>query len=175
MLPFLLAVVLVNASFLATSSFFSLRVTGLGGGLALVGLAAGLQAAIEVPVMRATASAHHGHLFLAGCLTYAVAFALFALTTDPLVLSLLRLLSGVGFAFLVVGTVVAADHIVEPQLRASGQAVTRAATYGLSPIVGGIGGGLIWQWAGAPALFAATSAAALLGAILYRATRPVSA
>jgi PPP family 3-phenylpropionic acid transporter len=175
LLPFLLAVVLVNASFLATSSFFSLRVTGLGGGLALVGLAAGLQAAIEVPVMRATASAHHGHLFLAGCLTYAVAFALFALTTDPLVLSLLRLLSGVGFAFLVVGTVVAADHIVEPQLRASGQAVTRASTYGLSPIVGGIGGGLIWQWAGAPALFAATSAAALLGAILYRATRPVSA
>jgi MFS family permease len=166
--PFLLSLLLLFAAFNATFSFISLRIRELGGGLFVVGAATALQAAAEAPVMRITPRLNrvlgHRALYIIGSLFFIVSFVAWAFLDDPLAIALVKLVAGVGFALVYVGSVLLVDDLAPPALRGTGQGLAKAVTFGLSPILGSLAGGAIYDYAGPRTLFLACAAAALVAA-----------
>ncbi|MDX6426907.1 MAG: transporter, family, 3-phenylpropionic acid transporter [Gaiellaceae bacterium] len=166
--PFLLSLLLLFAAFNATFSFVSLRIRELGGGLFVVGAATALQAIAEAPVMRITPRLNrvlgHRALYVVGSLFFIVSFAAWAFLSDPLAIALVKLVAGVGYALVYVGSVLLVDDLVPPALRGTGQGLAKAVSFGLSPILGSLAGGAIYDYAGPRALFLACAAAALVAA-----------
>jgi MFS family permease len=166
--PFLLSLLLLFAAFNATFSFVSLRIRDLGGGLFVVGAATALQAIAEAPVMRITPRLNrvlgHRALYVVGSLFFIVSFVAWAFLDDPLAIALVKLVAGVGFALVYVGSVLLVDDLVPPALRGTGQGLAKAVSFGLSPILGSLAGGAIYDYAGPRALFLVCAAAALVAA-----------
>jgi PPP family 3-phenylpropionic acid transporter len=167
--PFLLSLLLLFAAFNATFSFISLRIRELGGGLFVVGAATALQAVAEAPVMRITPRLNrvigHRALYVVGSLFFIASFVAWAFLDDPLAIALVKLVAGVGFALVYVGSVLLVDDLVPPALRGTGQGLAKAVTFGLSPILGSLAGGAIYDYAGPRALFLACAGAALVAAL----------
>jgi MFS family permease len=167
--PFLLSLLLLFAAFNATFSFISLRIRELGGGLFVVGAATALQAVAEAPVMRITPRLNrvigHRALYVVGSLFFIASFVAWAFLDDPLAIALVKLVAGVGFALVYVGSVLLVDDLVPPGLRGTGQGLAKAVTFGLSPILGSLAGGAIYDYAGPRALFLACAGAALVAAM----------
>ena len=164
--PFLVSLLLLFAAFNATFSFVSLRIRELGGGLFVVGGATALQAIAEAPVMRATPRLNgivgHRALYVVGSLFFFVSFLAWAFLDDPLAIALVKLVAGVGFALVYVGSVLLVDDLVPPALRGTGQGLAKAVSFGLSPILGSLAGGAIYDYAGPRALFLVCAGAALV-------------
>jgi PPP family 3-phenylpropionic acid transporter len=164
--PFLCSLLLLFAAFNATFSFVSLRIRELGGGLFVVGAATALQAIAEAPVMRVTPRLNrvlgHRPLYVIGSLFFVVSFAAWAYLDDPLAIALVKLVAGVGFALVYVGSVLLVDDLVPPALRGTGQGLAKAVSFGLSPILGSLAGGALYDYAGPRALFLACAGAALV-------------
>jgi MFS family permease len=86
--------------------------------------------------------------------------------SDPATIALVRVIVGIGFAFVYVGSVVIVDDLVPSEFRATGQGLAKAVAFGLAPVVGALGGGLMYQTVGPRALFeAAAGLAAIAGVI----------
>jgi MFS family permease len=166
--PFLVSLLLLFAAFNATFSFISLRIRDLGGGLFVVGAATALQALAEAPVMRITPRLNrvlgHRALYVVGSLFFIVSFVAWAFLDDPLAIALVKLVAGIGFALVYVGSVLLVDDLVPAALRGTGQGLAKAVTFGLSPILGSLAGGAIYDYAGPRALFLACAGAALVAA-----------
>lgn len=164
--PFLCSLLLLFAAFNASFSFVSVRISELGGGLFVIGAATALQAGMEAPVMRLTPRLSHvlGHraLYVVGSLFFAVAFLAWALLDDPVAIALVKLVAGVGFALVYVGSVVLVDDLVPSGLRGTGQALAKAVSFGLAPILGSLAGGAIYDYGGPRALFLVCAAAAVV-------------
>ena len=167
---FLVACFLLGASLAATQNFLTLQINVLGGGALLVGAAAAFQATTEVPTMAYlnTLATRFGHrvLFASGCVIYLVTFVAWAFTSDALVAALLKLVVGVAFALTFVSAVMITSELAPAQLRATGQALTKAVLFGVAPILGSLGGGLIYERLGSRAMFLiATVLVAAAGAV----------
>jgi MFS family permease len=145
------------APYTAMYSFAAVQIAALGGGAVFVGLAAGLQAAAEVPSMIATSRyadrLRPAHIFAAGAVFYMLVYAVWAVVDIPAVLAATRILAGFGFGLTSVGAVVIADELVPERLRATGQAASKAVSAGLAPVAGSLGGGLVFGYMGASAMF----------------------
>jgi PPP family 3-phenylpropionic acid transporter len=170
MVLFLVALFLIFAPYMATYNFAAVQLAALGGGAVLVGLAAGLQAAAEVPTMIATSRwadrLRPAHVFAAGAAFYLLVYAIWAVVHTPALLAVTRILAGFGFGLTYVGSVVIADELVPERLRATGQAATKAVSAGLAPVAGSLGGGLIFGYFGAAALFVVAAILTVLAAIV---------
>jgi MFS transporter, PPP family, 3-phenylpropionic acid transporter len=166
-LVFLASLLLVSAAFVASWNFLALRIVGIGGSALLVGAAAALQAAAEIPLMawssRITRRLSHRAVFACGCTLYAVVFAAWALIVDPLGAAAVNVAAGFGFAFYSIGSVLVVDDVVPRRLRATGQSLAKAMATGLAPIVGGLGGGLVYDRVGPRSMFLLAAAVAAAG------------
>jgi MFS family permease len=164
--PFLISLLLLFAAFNATFSFVSIRIRELGGGLFIVGAATALQAVAEAPVMRITPRLNrvlgHRALYVIGSLFFVASFTAWAFLDAPLAIALVKVVAGVGFALVYVGAVLLVDDLVPPALRGTGQGLAKAISFGLSPILGSLAGGALYDYAGPRALFLACAAAALV-------------
>jgi MFS family permease len=167
---FLVALFLIFAPYAGTYSFVAVRIAALGGGAAFIGLAAGLQAAAEVPSM--VASSRYANrlrpvtIFVAGAAFYLAVYAIWSVVTVPAVLAATRILAGLAFGLTSVGAVVIADELVPEHLRATGQASSKAVTAGLAPVAGSLGGGLIYGAFGAAAMFVVAALSTALSAVV---------
>jgi PPP family 3-phenylpropionic acid transporter len=166
---FLASLFLLQTGFWAAQNFFALRVVDLGGGAFLVGLGNALQAAVEVPVMahtsRRSSRRRPLELFVAGCVCWAVVFAGWALLSTAFGAVAVNLLGGVAFALTAVSTVVIVDELVPLRFRATGQTLSRAVGGGLAPVVGNVGGGLVYGTLGSGPMFALTALCAGVAAV----------
>jgi len=167
---FLVALFLMFAPYAGTYSFVAVRIAALGGGAAFVGLAAGLQAAAEVPSMIATSRyakrLRPALIFGAGAVFYIAVYAIWAVVTVPAVLAVTRILAGFAFGLTSVGAVVIADELVPERLRATGQASSKAVTAGLAPVAGSLGGGLVYQSFGAATMFVLAAVMTAVAAVV---------
>ena len=170
---FLMAVFLWFAPYSAAYNFAAVRIAMLGGGAVFVGLAAGLQAAAEVPGMlvtkRLSRTLRPAHIFAAGAAFTVLVYVVWAVVNDPAALAAMRLVAGVGFGLTYVGTVLVTDELVPARLRATGQAASKAVGFGLAPIVGSIGGGLVYGYLGPAALFVSAAVLTAAAAVAARA------
>jgi PPP family 3-phenylpropionic acid transporter len=166
--PFVAGMVIVSIGVYAALSFVSLRIVGTGGGPFLVGLAAGLAALIEIPVMRWSGAIARRFglraVFCVGALCYAVVFLCWTLSRSPLALALVATGDGVAFALVYVGVVVIVGRLVPRRLLSTGQAVTQTFGWSLGAIVGPLIGGFVYARLGAPVLFAGAAALCVVGA-----------
>jgi PPP family 3-phenylpropionic acid transporter len=166
--PFVVGMVVVSIGVYAALSFVSLRIVGTGGGPFLVGVAAGLAALIEIPVMHWSGGIARRFglraVFSAGALCYAVVFLCWTLSGSPLALALVATGDGVAFALVYVGVVVIVGRLVPRRLLSTGQAVTQTFGWSLGAIVGPSIGGFVYARLGAPVLFAGAAALCAGGA-----------
>lgn len=173
--PFLVSLLLLFSAFSATFSFVSVRIADLGGGLFVVGFATALQAAAEMPVMRATPLIgrvlSHRAMYVAGCAFFAVTFAAWAFLDSAVPIALVKLVAGIGFGLAYVGSVFIVDDLTPPLLRGTAQGLARAVSFGLAAIVGSLVGGAVYGYAGPRTLFLGCAAAAsVAGAGVWAAT-----
>jgi PPP family 3-phenylpropionic acid transporter len=181
LLVFLAALFLAQTAFAAGFNFSSLRIAGLGGSAFLVGVAASVQAWAEVPAMawmtrlRGVAAARH--FYVAGCGVYAAVLLFWAAATDPTSVALARLVLGVGFALTYVGSVVVVDELVPGRFRATGQVAAKSVTFGLAPVAGALGGGLVYGHLSPRAMFLAAGVFAVVAGLVASqasASRPAT-
>jgi MFS family permease len=166
---FVIGMVIVSVGTYAALAFVSLRIVGTGGGPFLVGLAAGLAALIEIPVMRWSGGLARRFglrsMFVAGALAYGLVFLCWSFLHSPLALALVATGEGVAFALSYVGVVVIVGRLVPRRLLSTGQAVTQTFGWSIGAIVGPSLGGFVFARLGAPVLFAAAAALCLGGAL----------
>jgi len=173
----LLSAFLLGAAFGSTGNYITLQIDVLGGGALIIGAASAFQAFTEVPTMAymhvLVARFGTRRLYAAGCAIYVAVFVAWAFVTSPLGIALLRLVCGVGFGFIAVGAVVIADELIPAHLRATGQALVKSTMFGLAPIAGTLGGGLVYAALGPQTLFIASAVlAGAAGVAGLAVTRP---
>ena len=146
--PFLGGVLLVSAAMSGAWSFIGLRIVQQGGGPFLVGLAAGLTAFVEIPVMRRTGALGRRFglpaVYVAGAAVYASVFLVWAVVRDPLVISIVPAPTASGS---------------RPGARPG-----RRLEHRTRP--GRVHGGVVFARLGAPVLFAGCAALSLVGAAI---------
>ena len=176
LLGFMVACFLLGVSLAATQNFLALRINFLGGGALLVGAAAAFQALTEIPTMAYThvlrRRVSNKALFAAGCVVYIVLFVAWGLVSDALVAALLKLAAGVAFALTFVAAVMITDELAPTHLRATGQAVVKSVLFGLAPIAGAFGGGLVYGALGSRAMFIASTVVAAAAAVIAMVSVP---
>jgi len=168
LLPLLAGVFLVSVAASAAWAFVGLRILGQGGGPFLVGLAAGLTAFVEVPVMYSSASLGRRFgqrvIYVTGALVYAAVFLTWSFVRDPLTITLVAAADGAAFALAYTGVVVIVGKLVPARLASTGQALGSVVAGNVAPIAGGALGGVVYARLGAPALFAGSAALCVVGA-----------
>lgn len=167
---FLAAVLILWTGFSAAWNFLGLRIESEGGGPLLIGLGAALGGAAEVPVMRVSSrlSGVIGlrGVFAAGCGVYATAFLLWGVIDNAVVISLLTVMEGIGFALLFTSLVVIVGRLVPPELYATGQSIATTVAFGIATLVGGMVGGWAYQNVGALAVYGGASVCAVSAAAI---------
>lgn len=166
LITFFASCLLLGASLAATQNFLTLQINVLGGGALLIGAAAAFQALTEVPTMGSihllTKFLSHRALFAIGCGIYLVIFVAWAFTSDALAAALLKIVAGVAFALTLVAAVMITNDLAPSRLRATGQALMKSVLFGVAPVVGALGGGIVYQALGARVMF--LGATAIVGA-----------
>lgn len=176
---FLLGALLAWASMAAVLDFLALRFDELGAGTAMIGLAAALAAAIEVPVMLrfpSIARRFRGdRLLIGGAAILALRSVLTALAADPTVIVLATGLGGVGYALFLVGGVTYISEHVPPELAATGQGIFQGISISLSQVLAAAAAGMLAGVAGIGGMFVAAAAVGVLAAgIVAVAVRPAA-
>ena len=155
---------------------FSIFVTSLGLPPSVVGISAGLGVAAELCVMllypRLTDRITPRHLLALAFATSALRWGVLALTTSSAVIMALSLLHGMSFGAFYVASIAALVRRVPPHLRASGQGLFAAITFGLGGLVGYTTAGAGYDWLGGHRLFAAASVLELAAAVLVLRITP---
>ena len=153
---------LLGASLAATQNFLTLQIDFLGGGAFLIGAAVAFQALAEIPTMAymqvLTRRFGHRLLFAIGCGIYLAIFIAWAFVSVALTAALLKLVAGIAFALTYVAVVMIANDLVPAHLRATGQALMKSVLFGVAPILGSLGGGLVYEAFGARVMFLAAAA-----------------
>ncbi|MEX0754655.1 MAG: MFS transporter [Actinomycetota bacterium] len=172
--PYLAGIFLVGVGFAAAWSFLALRIEGTGGGPLLVGIGAGIGGLVEVPMMRWSSrlSRRIGlrRVYVSGCVIYAIGFVLWGLIDDPVIISMLTVIEGLGFAFIFTSGVVIVGRLVPSSLYATGQSLSQTVYFGIGPIVGGAVGGFVYRYVSPTALYLGASALTLAGAAIVWVT-----
>jgi PPP family 3-phenylpropionic acid transporter len=147
---------------------FSIFVVSLGLPPSVVGLSAGLGVAAELGVMllypRVAEHIAPRHLLALAFAASTVRWAGLALATSPIVIAALSLLHGLTFGAFYVAAIAFVARRVPPHLRASGQALFAAITFGLGGLVGYTSAGAGYDWLGGHRLFAVAAVLELAAA-----------
>ncbi len=155
---------------------FSIFVVSLGLPPSVVGISAALGVAAELGVMflypRVAERITPRHLLALAFASSALRWAGLAMATSPTVIAALSLLHGMSFGAFYVASVAFMARRVPPHLRASGQALFAAITFGLGGLVGYSTAGAGYDWLGGHRLFAVATGLELVAAALVLRISP---
>jgi PPP family 3-phenylpropionic acid transporter len=155
---------------------FSIFVGSLGLPLSVVGTAMGLGVAAEVLVMllypRVADRISPRDLLVAAFVSSALRWACLSLATSRGVVMALSLLQGLSFGAFYVASIAFVARRIPPHLRASGQGLFAAITFGLGGLVGYSSAGAGYDWLGGHRLFAAAAVLELAAAALVLRISP---
>jgi PPP family 3-phenylpropionic acid transporter len=147
---------------------FSIFVVSLGLSPSVVGISASLGVAAELGVLLLYPRVAHRisprHLLALAFASSAVRWAGLSVATSPVVIAALSLLHGMSFGAFYVASIAFMARRVPPHLRASGQGLFAALTFGLGGLVGYSSAGAGYDWLGGQLLFAVAAAVELVAA-----------
>jgi PPP family 3-phenylpropionic acid transporter len=140
---------------------FSIFVTSLGLPPSVVGTSVGLGVAAELGVMllypRVADRIAPRHLLALSFAIGALRWTGLSVARSPALIVALSLLHGMTFGAFYVASIAFVAHRVPPHLRASGQALFTAITFGVGGLVGYASAGAGYDWLGGHRLFAAAA------------------
>ncbi|HSP80989.1 MAG TPA: MFS transporter [Myxococcaceae bacterium] len=155
---------------------FAIHTIALGLPPSVVGLSFGLGVAAEVAVMllypRVAERLAPRHLLAISFAVSALRWAGLSLATSPGLIVALSLIHGMTFGAFYVASVAFMARRVPPHLRASGQGLFAAATFGLGGLVGFASSGAGYDWLGGHRLFAVAGLVELVAAALVLRISP---
>ena len=174
--PFYLCSFLAYVTTASYNGFFSLYMRSLGAGSQQIGLAIAVGSVSELPVMwysgRLIARFGARSVVLAALCLYTLRWGLLALIHDPLLATASQCLNGPTFGAFYVAGVTFVDSHVPADLRATGQSLYNAATFGLAAITGSLIFGYLLDHGGVFRMYgiasAVCAAATALLALLVR-------
>jgi MFS transporter, PPP family, 3-phenylpropionic acid transporter len=169
MAPFLVGVLVLATSTHAAWDFVPLRIVSGGGGAFLVGISSGVSAFVEIPFMRSTSSLVERlglrGVFAVGAVVYVAASVAWALVSDAVAVTAIRIGIGIGFGLVYPALVVITGRLVPDRVRNSGQALLSICSFGLAPVIGGAVGGFVYEHVGPTQLFAGSAVGVAIGAV----------
>lgn len=170
LMVFLLAASLVIGSNAINYTFFSFLMRDLGGGEGMLGLAMMISAMAEIPFLILSVKLVERfsirHMLLLAFGVTALRWFLNSIASSPYHLLGLNLLHSLTFGLLYASAVVYVDRLVPDRLRASGQTLFWAATYGLGNVAGNLAGGWVFEFSSVQTLFQLAGVAALAGTLV---------
>lgn len=167
---YLVGVLVVAISTHASWDFVPLRIESGGGGPFLVGLAGGVSAFVEIPLMRGSSRLIERFgvrsVYLVGMAIYVGTAVAWTIWDGANAVALIWVATGFGFGLAYVTAVVMTERLVPDHLRNSGQALLATVMYGLAPIIGTAAGGWVYANVGPERLFAGSAVGIALGAAI---------
>jgi PPP family 3-phenylpropionic acid transporter len=155
-------------------NFLALRIESRGGGPLIIGMGTAAGGLVEVAVLLVSARLHRRlglrTVYLMGALVYATAFLAWGLVTSAVVVSMLTVLEGLGFALLYTSSVLIVGTLLPKELYSTGQSLSSTVAFGLGPIVGGALGGWAFQALGPTTLYVSASILAACGGVIVWAS-----
>jgi PPP family 3-phenylpropionic acid transporter len=168
--PVLAALFLVHVGLIAGFTYLPLRLIELGGGPSDVALNVAVSAFAEIPAMllAGAVAARIGIRGLVGgsILLYAACFLSWTVLDSPLLIVATRLVTGLAFAGLWVGSVLTMAVLLPPRLQATGQGLYQVTGFGVAAVVANIGGGILYGTFGSAVVFAVAAVLAVSGGLL---------
>jgi PPP family 3-phenylpropionic acid transporter len=158
------------------NGLLALHVEALGLRPAVVGLSSGLGVAAEVGVMvlhpRLARRFAPRHLLFLAFAVSAVRWAGMAATRSPVAIVALSLLHGMTFGAFYVASVAFMAERSPPALRASGQTLFVAVSFGLGGLLGYVSAGAGYDWLGGHRLYAVAALLEVAAALLVLGVHP---
>jgi PPP family 3-phenylpropionic acid transporter len=155
---------------------FAIHVGELGLPPSVVGMGAGVGVIAEIAVMFVYPDTFGRlaprHVLSLSFAVTAVRWVLMSFVTGPVAMVLVQVLHGMSFGAFYTASVSALAGRVPPHLRASGQALFTAVTFGVGGLIGYPAAGAGFDALGGHWLFAAAAALELLPALLVLRVRP---
>jgi PPP family 3-phenylpropionic acid transporter len=171
LLLLLLVGLLTWMSWAPYSNFFTIHLEGLGISKGWAGLAWALGVSSEVGLMFAwpalSSRFRSQDLLSVGLFLVASRWLLYSIVRGPGAILSLQLLHGITFACFYLSSMALLEEVVPPVLRASGQGVYSAVTFGLGNLLGGPLSGILFDRLGMVVLFRVASLLALMALILH--------
>lgn len=150
---FLVIIMLVTITHRANDMFIGLYIRELGGTESQIGMAWFIGVASEAAIF--LFSAYWMRLFkktmmfvITAAALYGIRWMLFTLLTEPFQLILLQPLHGLTFGVFYLCTFQLVTHLIPEEFLATGMMVFISVFFGLSGIIGSLGGGWLIEWAG---------------------------
>ena len=164
----LVAIFFVYAGLVMGATYIALRVADLGGGPAEVGLVNGVSSSFEVPglLLGGWLIAHFGlRATLTGSsIGMAACVASWIFVTDPALILVSRLGTGLFFGGICVSTVLSVARLLPGGLQATGQTLLQATGFGFAAVVANMLGGVLYGSWGAFGVFGVAALLVGIGA-----------
>ncbi len=174
--PLLLGLGLVHVGILAGFTFLALRILELGGQPSHLALGSGLAAAVEVPAIAlvGVVAARIGlrRLIAVGAALYAAGLAAWAFVDAIAAIIAVRALTGVAFAAISIGAVMAIGALLPARLQATGQGMFATVAFGIAAVLAASVGGIVYTMGGHVTLFAAAALVTLTGTAVVWSALP---
>jgi PPP family 3-phenylpropionic acid transporter len=165
-LLFLLSIFLASLTLNAANSFFSIYLDAIGTSEGGIGLGWAIASMIEIPVMlysgRIIGRIGAGGLLKIAFIIFAIRLLAFSFTTTPALALSLQLLSGLSFAFYLVGGVTYVKEHTPEGLSTTAQSIYNLVGFGVGSIAGSLVGGYLYETAGITILFRLLSVVAVV-------------
>ncbi len=165
-----LAIGLAFGGVIAGFTYLGLRIVELGGRPSDVALSAAVAAFAEIPAMAVagTVAGRFGLrvLFGGSALLYAVCLALWIVVADVGLIVASRAATGLAFAGLWIGSVLAMRALLPDRLQGTGQGIFQVAAFGVGALVANGVGGIVYGSFGHGLLFGLAAASAAAGAVV---------
>jgi PPP family 3-phenylpropionic acid transporter len=143
----------------------------LGGTKADVGLLYALNSVTEIPVLfvgrQLLARFPPSHLITVGLVGFALVYGAMAQAPSPQLILWLAPVLGIVYGGFWIAVVDYATESAPASMRATAQSLVGAAQGGLGWSIGALAGGLLWGYAGGPAVLWSASLLMLLAALVY--------
>jgi MFS transporter, PPP family, 3-phenylpropionic acid transporter len=166
----LAAVLLINITIISGFTFLPLRLGDLGSPPSVVALSAGTSGLSEIPAMlvaaRVASRIGLRGMFVVSALIYGAATASWIVLESPELIIATRAITGIAFAWVLVGTVLTIARLLPAELQGTGQALYQTVAFGFGAIVANIVGGLLYQGFGHAAVFGLGTILAVAAAAL---------
>jgi MFS family permease len=172
----LVSVTLIFTGVMSAATYLGLRVSDLGGGPFQVGLANGIASSAEVPGMFLAASLitviGGRRLLTVSSLGFAACMASWIWLTNTVVIMVIRFISGIFFAGMIVSLVLVIATMLPRRLQSTGQTLLQACSFGVAAILANTLGGVLYQYGGPMGVFGGGALCAVVGGLLALVALP---
>lgn len=167
---FLIIMMFITITHRANDSFIGLFITSLGGSESLVGIgwfiALVSEAFIFAFAYKWFKKDRALFFIILASILYTMRWILFAVSKDPLIILSGQILHGLTFGIFYLSSLDYISNLIPNRLKSSGHLIFYSVFFGLSGIIGSIGGGLIFDHLSGNHLYFSLSLLSLIGTFL---------